>query len=450
MNFTVLPTASELANELAADGYTIDQETAQVLLDRVGSRQMAKGGPSARSQKLMKQLDPGMYVDAAKQKMELSEYLETLDPTEPGSRDAALGVDAFSRLVSQLRDNNGAPVRVFSGVGQPPAHSVGEFLAAGEDVGGVAQGSILFHELMRRAFVEGARIGTARFRDGQLFYASSSPLWEGLSPQYLTSPIAQQPRLQRPLLAEMLAIRSTVRADTFKFPQITNQAASSRMRRVAEGSDFPIVSLTVSHGTGYTYKFAVGIEITDEAARRSPIDWLRLHVARIGAQNENDKAQVCGEAAIGGATAESDISTLTGGTASQVNSEPLDDFLSLFEADGYMPSVCVGPRATTTKLKNADTGTANQSVFKGPQAVMQAPVPEELQHPPIYSRSWGSTGKLLYLDGSAAMGEATEAGSNKQETDRNIRNGTNLLTLQEVVGYYVVEASGIRLLDVEN
>ena len=102
------------------------------------------------------------------------------------------------------------------------------------EIDATSNGMILLPEFGRRAWVEGGAVGTGRF-NGKLFYSSSAPLWEGLNPQYLTDPVANEPRLRRPLLNDLIAIRTTVKADTFKFPSITNQAAQSRYRRIAEG-----------------------------------------------------------------------------------------------------------------------------------------------------------------------------------------------------------------------
>lgn len=448
---TVTPTVTEAVNDLLELGYSVPAEVLAKLEDKRTRRALASGGMSDRSMKLFAQLSPEMYAEAAKGDkdrgpMTLSQWLEREDPTEPGTRDEMLGIDAFSRMVNQLRTRGGEALRLTSGYGQQPAHTLGDFLDAGAKTGNVTQGAILFPELGRRAWVEGGAVGSERF-SGKMFYASNAPLWEGLNPQYLSAPIAGEPRLRRPLLNDLIAIRTTVAADTFKFPSITNQAAQSRYRRIAEGTPVPIVSLTVSMSTGYIYKFGCGIEVTDEAARRLPIDIFRYHLARIGAQNAEDKSQVAGELAIASVTAETDISTI-GGVANTVESTPLDNFLALFEEDGYVPTISIGPRATTTLLKNATTGTANQSVFKGPQAVMTGGARnEELDHPPIYTRTWGATGKMLYVDGTAALGEATEQGATKQETDRDIVRGVNRVVLSEVVGYYAINAAAMRLLD---
>lgn len=464
MYFRIQPSLSDVVEALNKQGHNIDMDTAKAFWDTAQLWTMADDRVRPTSEALFKRLSPEMWADVRKKLDDngnlefgsMSEFLEAQDPTEPGSRDEQLGIDAFSRMVSMLTDRNGAQIRIASDLSiGASAHSVADFMAAGPLVEGSKSlhvGAVLLQELWVRAYREGGLVGTARFKGADLFYASNGPLWPGLNPTYLMQPIVGQPRLRTPLLPQMLAIRSVVKSDTFKWPVITNQAAQSRMRRVAEGAALPIVELTVSSAEGKVYKFGIALRITDEAARRTPIDWLRFHAARIGQQNALDKEQVCFEAAVA-AGSETDISTLQGGVGGQITSEPLDDFLGIMEEAGFPPTICIGKRATTTTLKNATTGTVEQSVFRGNNPIMTGGGhPEELDHPPIYSRSYGVTDKLAYMDGSSAMGEATEAGSDKQETDRDIITGTNILTISEVNGYFPVEAGygAVRLLDTAN
>ena len=446
-NVRMMKSVEELVTELRAEGHTIDLKSAEALWNKAKVNTLNSKGPTERTLKLAKRLSPEMYTDAAKNNQSLSDLLEDEDPTEPGSRDEMLGIDAYTRQISLLSAENGEPIRIYPEGGQQ-AHELGELLGAGvalDGIGGsVTSGSVLAHELFRRAFAEGGVHGTS------LFYGSSLPLWEGLNPQYLTTPIANQPRLRRPLLNDLIAIRTTVKQPEFKFPEIVNQAAQSRLRRVAEAADFPVVRLVVSTKSGSIHKFALVIEISDEAARRTPIDIVRFHFVRIGAQNAEDKTVVAIETITNGAQ-NTDITTVGGAGDGTVVSKALDNFLGIFEEDGYVPTVCIGQRAVTTELKNAHTDTPNQSVFRGPDRIMRGGAhPEEIDHPPIYSRTAAAADKLLYVDSTRALAEATEAGSSKEETDRNIRNGTNVITLQEVVGYHTIDDDARRTLDTQS
>lgn len=426
-------------DEVVAAGHTLDRTAAAALWEKAEVLATRGRQPSERTLSAQKKLSPEMYAEARKHKAHLSDILEEEDPTEPGSRDEMLGIDAFQRQVAALTVGE-QPIRCDSSpLDGVPAHSLGDFLAAGPKVGNVTAGQVLLPELGRRAFVEGNVYGTQRFN---LFYSSASPLWEGLNPQYLASPMAT-PRLRQPILNQMVAIRSVVNAETFKFPAITDTAATRRMRRVAEGADLPIVELGVSFSTGYVHKFGVALKITDEAARRVPIDWFRFHLALMGQQNALDKEQVAGEAIQTNATSLAITHASLGGSTSSITTTPIDNLMGLMEEDGFPPTLCVGPRATTTKLKNATTGSGNYPAFRGGDRVLGGgAAPEELTHPPIYSRTWVTASYLLYIDGSAALGEATEAGSEKRETDRDIIAGKNIVAISEVVGYYWIGNTG--------
>lgn len=467
MQFKMQPNITDIVEDLAKEGFVVDLESARAVWDKATLFALGDSKPRGSTEALAKHLSPEMWGDV-RSKVDaetgmpvfgsLSDLLETEDPTEPGSRDEMLGIDAFQRLVSML-DVRGVPIRLTSDpIAGTGAHTVLDFINAGPLVAGQTRmhvGQVLLQELFVRAYNEGTHLGTQRFRNNSLFYSSASPLWPGLNPTYLTQPIAGQPRLRTPLLPQMLAIRSVVKSDTFKWPLITNQASQSRLRRVAEGAALPVVKLSVSSATGKVYKFGVAIEVTDETARRVPIDWLRFTAARIGVQNALDKEQVCFEAAVAAGTEYNMIgdSMDAGATANFPTSTALDNFLGIMEENGFPPTIAIGPRAATTALKNATTGTAEQSVFRGNNPVMRGGShPEELDHPPIYSRTYGSTGKITYIDGTSAMGEATEAGADKQETDRDIIRGVNILTISEVVGYFAIESAygAVQVLDIGN
>ena len=103
---TVTPTVTEAVNDLLELGYSVPAEVLAKLEDKRTRRALASGGMSDRSMKLFAQLSPEMYAEAAKGDkdrgpMTLSQWLEREDPTEPGTRDDMLGIDAFSRMAGR-------------------------------------------------------------------------------------------------------------------------------------------------------------------------------------------------------------------------------------------------------------------------------------------------------------------------------------------------------------
>lgn len=456
--FTIDPSDSDIQNALADRGRGIDLAA---LAGLTPQQRAAVVRPREReeSRALFNRLDPDMVADCRSKGMFFSEYLELEDPTDPASEDAILGRDSFRRMVDMLRTApddlgpGGQPIRVASDPKRGiPATSALGFIRAGTGDGKTRQGLALWEELMRRTHAAASRQGIHALVEEDRFYASSNPLWPGLIPQYLTQPITNAPRFRPSLLPQMLAIQTVVVQDVFKFPDMDGlPVGQRRFGRVGEGTPPPVVRLSVSSREGHTYGYGVSIEITDQVARRVPIDWVRYQVALIGNQNLQDKELVAGEAAINYGLESNNTDSGIDGTANVIDATPIDNFLSLFEADGYQPTICVGLRADTTALKNATTGSADHMLFRGRDPVLNGGArTEELTHPGIYTRPWAPAGKLVYLDGSRALAEATETGTTTQETDRDIRTGITVVVIREQVGYFPLDQKATRLLDYKN
>lgn len=449
----VLPTIDELLEELARDGIQIDPTAARALWDRATIRALNDGGPTERTNQLIRRLDADFVADCYDDEnpMSISALMEREDPTE-SPRDQALGIDAFQRAIAALGIRTVSSA--FHGV---HAHTLGDLERAGEKLGSKDAGRVLVYELVRRAYLEGARFGTSRFanRDVERFYASSSPLSEVLNPHYLMqTPTAQ--KMRQPILNFMVALETTIPSSVFKHVYIENQEEAQRMRRVPEGAELPTVRLTTTDRTNRTFKYGVALEITDEAVRRVAIDEIRFHAARIAAQRSLDKEAdgydvlVAGDGNAGTAASETDISTI-GGTAGTVTATPIFNWLGGFEGSGYRPTVAIAPLATKTKVRGATYGSANHPLFLGIEALLRGGQgPEEVDMPPIIARDFAVAGKLLATDATQNMGLAMEAGGSKTETDRYIKRQINVFAITDTAGFWIIDADATRLLDVEN
>jgi len=453
MHFQVLPSIDELVEELARDGHHIDITVARALWDKARIRALSDGGPTERTRQLIRRLDADFVAQAFDdaEPMSISSLMEREDPTD-SPRDEALGIDAFQRAIAATGVRTVSSI--FHGV---HAHALGDLERAGEQFGNKHAGRVLVHELIRRAYLEGAWFGTSRFgnQDVQRFYASSSPLSDVLNPAFLMQTPSTQ-KMRQPILNFLVAMQTTVPTDVFKHVYIEDQPTEQRMRRVPEGADVPTVRLTVLNRQNRTYKYGVALEITDEAMRRVAIDEIRFTVARVAAQRSLDKENdgydvlVAGDGNTGTAASETDISTI-GGVAGSVTSTPVFNWLGAFEATGYRPTIAIAPRVTKTKVRNATYGSANHPLFLGIEALLRGGQgPEEVDMPPLFARDYAATGKVLATDATQNMGLAMEAGGSKTETDRYIKGQINVVVITDTSGFWVIDANATKLLDVEN
>lgn len=455
MVFNVIPTVDEIVTELAAEGVTIDRVAAQHVWDRAQVRAAASGSKAAseRTLKLVRKLDADFVTEAFNKEMSVTALMEREDETDD-PRDEAAGVDAFQRAMRALKvktaSNRDAGVR---------ASTLEDLDNAASAAGGEYAGRVLGYELMRRAYIEGTRFGTSRFagETATRFYSSSNPLSEVLNPGFASrTPTIEGTR--KPLLSFMVALTSGVPSNVYKHVFIEDQPTVNRMRRVAEGGEYPTVRLAVSDHSSRIYKAGVALEITDEAVTRVALDELRFHIALIGLQRTLDKEEMCydvlvaGDGNSGTAATVTNISTI-GGTAGTVTARPLFDFLGDYEqSGGYVPSIGIAPLVTKSKVRIATFGSANFPMFLGSQRIFAPSAgngPDEVDMPNLYARSYADTGILLLTDATRNIGMAFEVGGTKQETDRYIKRDVNVIKMSDTVGFWIIDSNATRGLNIE-
>lgn len=456
VGINVLPSLDEVMERAAKDGIELTREQASYLWDNARSAITERSRPNAGTKKILDTIErtgTDVLNEAADAGMSLSAWLEQMDPTR-SERDAALGIDAFQRTVAELGIRTSG--NKFLGLG---AHTVEDMERAGETIKGerVNVGRALMPELFRRAYMEGVYCGTSRFspaHEAQRFYGSNSPVSDVLNPEFrMQTPAAQN--MRQPLLNFLVAFNTTVNTDVYKHVFITNQEGQQQLRRVAEGAEFPTIKLTVADHTNTVYKYGAAIEITDEAIRRVSIDMVRFHLARVAQQRMLDKESdaiailLAGDGNSGTAPSVLNLTTLDSGTtAGNVTSTAIMNFLGEFELSGYTPSIALAPLATKTKIRSATFGTANHAMFLGVNRLLRgAEGPAEADFPPIYANATVTANYCVALDGSQALGMAMEAGSEKQETDKYVKSQTNVITVSDVIGFWMNDKNAVRIMN---
>lgn len=407
-------------------------------------------GVSADTQALITRLSsqgPDMVAEAFDRSISLGALLEAESPSNPGE------TDAFNRVLSGL----GIYTRSSSLHGVR-ANTWNDLVKAGGNAG-----RVLAPELLSRAWREGTHFGTTRFTPAagsqiQRFYGSSSPVSDVLNPEFnIANPTIAKTRT--PLLAQMIAMETGVPTDVFNHVFIADQPTAQRRRRVSERAEVPTVQLTVVNHENTVYKYGVAIEISDEAVRRVALDMIRYTVAKIASQKMLDKQAdatailLAGDGNSSTAATVSNLTTLdSGATIGTPTAKAILAWLGLFEADGYAPSMAMAPLATKIAVKLATYGSANHPLFalSGALASMLAggADPQEVVMPPIFTSSDVTTNYLLGFDASAALGMAFETGADKTETDRYVKNQTNVIVITDVTGFFVLDAGGTRVLNI--
>lgn len=431
------------ADQLATR-YGIDTAAARDIADTAYAAGLADGslmgGPRKATRDVGVELRKGkdMYLAAYQQGLNLSGYLEQLDPTQPGER-----IDAYQRQLGSL------------GIRSQSSREYGLVASTLEDMynAGDGKGATLIPEFMRRSWVLGARYGTRAIR-AMRFYASNNPVSEVLEPEFLDSAIRAS-SLRPSLLDQLVAVEVGINADTFKAFYLTESAADERTVRLEQGADIPYVTLTGGDHSITLKKYGRRVEFPYEVTRRWRLDFVRFHIARMAARAQLDKEQAAVYTIVNGdgnsSTAASvwDVEGELGGTANQLNLKPLLRLASKFESAMYAPTIALGDEETYAEYLTVDAGTMNLLSFLAMESALasQGGSRELPPLPPIYNRSYMSAKQLLLVDGTQSLGRVYEVGADIQETARMIDRQTDVIVMTETEAFWVVDPSAAHVCD---
>lgn len=437
-------TTGRVDADVLAARYGIDSGSAREIVDTAYAAGLADGslmgGPRKATRDVGVELKKGKdaYLAAYQKGMNLSGYLETLDPTKPGDR-----VDAYQRQLGRL------------GIVSQSSREYGLSASTLEDMynAGEGQGATLVPEFMRRAWLMGARYGTRALR-AMRFYASNNPVSEVLEPEFLDSAI-RATNLRPSLLDQLIAIEVGINADTFKAFYLTESAADERTVRVEQGADIPYVTLTGGDHSITLRKYGRRVEFPYEVTRRWRLDFVRFHIARMAARAQLDKEQAAVYTIINGdgnsntGASVWDINGELGGTANQIDLKPLLRLASKFEGAMYTPTLALGNEETYAEYLAVDAGSANLMTFLavGSMLASQGGSRELPPLPPIFNRSYMGTKELLLVDGTQSLGRVYEVGADIQETARMIDRQVDTIVMSETEAFWVVDPNAAHVCD---
>lgn len=413
-----------------------------------------------RTLELVRNLDSGIYGEAAAKGITVSQLMEREDPTAE-QPEQWRHTDAFQRALIALGIRTSQ-----DHVTGYPASTLGDLYEAGNGVG-----RVLVPEYIMRTVKVAGIFGSqmSRMRDpfgtyrrmfgGERFYESSNPVSDVLRPAYLDSYMHAEP-LRPSLLAQMIALDETVAdAKPYTGAYLTYTAAKSRMHSVSEGAPPPIYELTSTDRTFYMTEFAFEIDFSYRTAAEWSLPMFQTHLALVVEQNELDKEQVAYETVINGdgtaaAATNTNLSALTNAHAAgtyEIDASDLIEWLRLFEGNGnYYPTIAIGTSAVCHYVDLSDFGSANHPTFVGMNASLpgEGARPERRTFPPLYARSYATANKLLAWDASKSLRMRHTV--QMTETDKLISNRMNKIVVSEYTGFSILVDGGRRTLDVAN
>jgi hypothetical protein len=378
--------------------------------------------------------DLSMYRAAGEAGISLSAFLEREDPSE-GYND---NLDAFGRLLKA------ANIRVNSLPEQGMYADTLEAFDKSRDT------RALFPEWAARTWRRAALGRSVSTRDNA--YNDDSQAWGGVMRPYTDNATARMKQLQPAIpLSEVIAITTGVQNDAYRAFYLTDVAAQERLVRVAAGAELPRAKLTGGDHTIRLYKYGRLLEATYEMMRRSPIDLVGLHIARIAIQVQSDKLAtvldtiVNGDGNTNGATVHNQSDMDTGSTPTF---KGWLRFRMQF-ANPYVLTHAFVQEDLALTMMLFNTGSANLPMvtYQAQSGIGQfTPINPGLGDG--VRLGWTSdavANKVIGIDARFAVERVYEVGADISETVRWVERQTTGLTLSEVEGYAIFDANACRL-----
>lgn len=387
-----------------------------------------------------------LYREAAELGMNLSTYLEEVDPAAEYDD----GLDSFSRMVklANIRINQ-VPERGLY------ADEFGEF-----DKSDSARA--LVPEWIARQ-VRAVRYGqrpdmSAWSRLRAIFMSDQFPL-NGLMRPYADdpTPIVQQVTPQIPL-AQLVARSTGIRGDAYRAFYLTRVTADLRMARVAEAAEIPRSKLTGGEHLIRLYKYGRALETSYEQLRRMQIDLVAFYIQLLAVQAEVDRVASALDILVNGdgnAGTAPVVYTQTGlhpgSTAGTMTLPGWLAFKMKFK-NPYSLTTGLAQEAVMLQAMLLSTGSGNI-----PLVVIQAPSgfgsftpinPGLRDNVAIGWMAEAPTLKFVGFDNRMALEHVTEVGGDISEIERFVLRQTQALTMTTVDGFRILDGNAVAIYDV--
>lgn len=346
-----------------------------------------------------------MYKQAQREKLNLSQHLENLDPSEQYGPHEKL--DGLGRQLKRFG------IRVAPGKNGVFAGDVESFYQTEES-------KVLFPEVISR--------------------------------------VARESPMATSKLAQMVAITTPIDSNVYVPYYVSDQPAEQTRKRVTEAAQLPICEIKGQEHSIKLYKYGRAIKASYESIRRMKLDMLSLHIRRIAAQAGLDKADEALDVIINGdgntnpATVYKLNADLGGVVLTGLDYKSWLKFLMKFSAKQYNCNIVIGGineivGLLTMAKPNVDPLVLVSSIMNGPvDAKMEMESGLIVNYKALYVPS-APANKLIGIDNRYAIEQLNEIGSDISESERFIMNQTSVLTVSENNAFAKLFADATAVLD---
>lgn len=392
---------------------------------------------SGRAAAIAASLNKRTTNEAYEKGMNLSRYLETLDP----SKDHKDGTDAFNRVLRSMgfvtRSIPELGIQATE-LGQVIDHERGQYLAL--EIIARAYRAVCFGGNKQRALSPSVMSG------------------EGVAGTYLAPYVYPAPRdlLLEPAIPLSTVVSRTTGINSTYFKPFFLEDVTNANSRVSEAAEIPAVRIGTSDKLINLKKYGRRIDITYEALRRIPIDLLSFYIQRIAIAVEAEKLDkvmdviVNGDGNSGTAATNYNLTALDAGTtANNLTLRAWLAFKMKFKNPLVLTTV-LSNEAPMLNLMLLNSGSANiPLVSMGPLGAAQSITPINAGLRDGVQGGWldsAPANKLVGFDSRLSVERLFEVGGNIQEEDQDVKSQLKSVVLSEVEGYSILDPKANKTL----
>jgi hypothetical protein len=405
-----------------------------------------------------------LIQDAYKHGMNVSSFLERLDPTTQYPAHER-NMDAFERQLAKYDIRTRSDPR--SGV---VCHAWDRFYET-DELGTKEERSALAAEWLsrqyRRATAVAPRNGFAAgewnsrqgfINDlGNRFPNADTPISYTLYPPEVYDQLRYQ-MLQPSMLNVLVSRIRVINSETFAALYLSDSVSetAARMSRVEEFGEIPAVTFTTGEQTIRVKKYGRSLKVSYEQLRRMQLDLVSWAVLYIAAKADRDKEDTAVDVLINGDGNSGTAATSSNGTALDSvsgNKMTLKMWLlwRLLWRRPYTSNVMIGGNAALVDMFLLSAGSANL----GPIMYLGANVPDAvnvrmarttLDGLLAVDNSTVPANQLLAVDSNWTLEMAQEAGADIVQTDQIMQNQYNQIMITESVGFCIATKGQNRIL----
>lgn len=390
---------------------------------------------------MLRSMNANVYRSAYGRGLSLSAYLEQEMPSDEFKD----GLDAFERLLMQanIRTRSVEEMGIWAD----------DFMKFEENENTRA----LIPEFLSRCW---RRAAAGRAFNTRGLFTSGDSIIGTAGNQIAFDPAARISAQIAPAipLSELVAFTTGISSGTYEAYYLTEDAASERMVRVAEGAEIPRTKIVSGDRNIKLKKYGRAIEESYEAMRRMKIDRVARLIELMAVRAEMDKVSAVTDIIINGdgnsGTSATSYNLTTLDAAATAGTLSLPGWLAfkMKFANPYMMTTALATDTVALQMFLLNAGSANIPLAFLPTTVgvgnFRAINPGLADGVGLGWTSDAPTLKIVAIDKRFAIERVYEIGGNISEVENIISRQVKLMTLTEVEGYMTFDANANKVLDV--